>query len=150
MASVARRGLGEALLAGHQLRTIVERRLQVPAAVLSRAELASMNEELRDPQHRIVQAMTRLLALVPTDFGDELRLGDARAIRDLALRLGSDDLAVGGAVGEATPVELSLGVASEGRAAAVAGEGRAGLLLVVDDMEAPRRILVLLLERLWV
>jgi CheY-like chemotaxis protein len=142
-----REAVGEALLAGHQLRAVVERRFHSSSVVLSRDEIAALNAELREPQHRIVQAMSRVLGLVPTDLDDELLLGDARAIRDVALRLGSDDTAEMPTVREVTPRDPARGrLSREGNGAAA--ERAAPRLLVVDDTEAPRKMLVRLLERL--
>jgi hypothetical protein len=142
-----REAVGEALLAGHQLRAVVERRFHSSSIVLSREEAIALNAELREPQHRIVQAMTRLLGLVPTDLSDELLLDDARAIRDVALRLGSDDTELFRAVPEVTPHDPVV----PRSARAVEGEGterKAPRVLVVDDSEAPRKVLVRLLERM--
>ena len=142
-----REAVGEALLAGHQLRAVVERRFHASNVVLSRDEIVALNAQLREPQHRIVQAMTRLLGLVPTDLDDELLLGDARAIRDVALRLGSDDTAEMPTVREVTPRDPARGrLSREGNGATA--ERAAPRLLVVDDTEAPRKMLVRLLERL--
>jgi CheY-like chemotaxis protein len=142
-----REAVGEALLAGHQLRAVVERRFHASNVVLSRDEIVALNAQLREPQHRIVQAMTRVLGLVPTDLDDELLLGDARAIRDVALRLGSDDTAVMPVVREATPSDPAQRRHSQGDNGSAAGR-TAARLLVVDDTEAPRKMLVRLLERL--
>src|SRR5450759_2297930 len=60
--------IAEALLAGRELLVIVEHRVDASTDVLSREERASLVGKLRDPQYRIVQAMTRLLTLVPTDL----------------------------------------------------------------------------------
>ena len=61
------------------MRAIVEHRFSSPNLALSRGEIETINAEVRDPQHRIVRAMGRLLSLVPTDLDDELLLEDARA-----------------------------------------------------------------------
>lgn len=142
-----RDAVGEALLAGHQLRTVVERRFPSTSVALAHDEVSALNAELREPQRRIVQAMTHILGLVPTDLDDELLLGDARAIRDVALRLGSDDTAVmraaSGAPATGQPSEQLARGAVSGVADHVAAR-----LLVVDDSEAPRTTLMRLLERL--
>ncbi|MGH7656103.1 MAG: protein kinase domain-containing protein [Gemmatimonadaceae bacterium] len=142
-----REAIGEALLAGHQLRAIVDRRFYAPGVVLSPSDIVAMNAELREPQHRVVQAMTRLIGLVPTDVDDELLLDDARAVRDAALRLGSDETEMMPVV-----VEPDVRASSPGaRAAAqpkVAADAQVPLLLVVDDMDAPRQSLIRLLKRL--
>jgi CheY-like chemotaxis protein len=133
--------VGEALLAGQQLQVIVERRVHASTVVLSREERESLVGELRDPQHRIVQAMTRLLTLVPTDLDDELLLGDARAIRDLALSLGDDD---------APEQPHDPARARPPQAGSLEPEAGPGTpcLLVVDDVESLRFMLVSLLEEL--
>lgn len=144
-----REAVGEALLAGHQLRAIVDRRFYAPGVVLSPSDIAAMNAELRDPQHRVVQAMTRLLGLVPTDVDDELLLNDARAVRDAALRLGNDETEIMPAVPEPDVRASSPGAPAQAQAQAQAAAGApVPLLLVVDDMDGPRQILIRLLRRL--
>jgi CheY-like chemotaxis protein len=142
-----REAVGEALLAGHQLRAIVERRFLSATAVLSVEEIAAMNAELREPQRRVVHAMTRLLGLVPTDLNDELLLDDARAVRDVALRLGADETEMMPAV-----VEADVRASSPGARAVVKERAPADiqvpLILVADDMKAPRQSLVRLLKHL--
>jgi CheY-like chemotaxis protein len=142
-----REAVGEALLAGHQLRAIVERRFSSSTAVLSPADIAALNAELRDPQHRVVHAMTRLLGLVPTDLNDELLLDDARAVRDVALRLGADETEMMPAVLEADVRASSPGVRAVVKERAPA-ETHVPLILVADDMKAPRQSLVRLLTHL--
>lgn len=142
-----REAVGEALLAGHQLRAIVDRRFYAPGVVLSPSDIAAMNAELRDPQHRVVQAMTRLLGLVPTDVDDELLLNDARAVRDAALRLGNDETEIMPAVPEPDVRASSPGARPPAEPKA-AGDAPVPLLLVVDDMDGPRQILIRLLRRL--
>ena len=142
-----REAVGDALLAGHQLRALVERRFHSPSVMLSRDEIAALNAQLREPQHRVVQAMTRVLGLVPTDHEDELLLGDARAIRDIALRLGSDDTVVMPAVREASQDEPSHARPPRGDLGATV-ERAVARVLVVDDSEAPRKMLTRLLEKL--
>jgi CheY-like chemotaxis protein len=115
--------------------------------VLSSGEIKAMNAELRDPQHRVVHAMTRLLGLVPTDLNDELLLDDARAVRDVALRLGADETEMMTAVAEPDVRPSSFGARAAVRERTPV-DTRAPLLLVVDDMAAPRRSLVRLLKHL--
>ena len=142
-----REAVGEALLAGHQLRAIVDRRFSSATTALSAADIATMNAELREPQHRVVHAMTRLLGLVPTDLNDELLLDDARAVRDVALRLGADETEMMPAV-----VEPDVRASSPGARAVVKDRAPADthvpLILVADDMKAPRQSLVRLLKHL--
>ncbi len=142
-----RDAIGEALLAGHQLRTLVERRFQVADVVLSREQTAELHAELREPQHRIIQAMTRVLTLVPTDLNDELLLEDARTIRDVALRLGSDETIKMKAEREPARHDHAGGRPSN------AGNGSRALtvvprVLVVDDTEAMRKVITRLLDEL--
>jgi CheY-like chemotaxis protein len=144
-----REAIGEALLAGHQLRALVERRFHVASVTLSRDEAAALHAELREPQHRIVQAMTRVLALVPTDIDDELLLGDARAIRDMALRLGNDETLIMPAAHE--PLACNPAQARSPRhvsGAPAQPDVDIPRLLVVDDTEAVRKVLIRLLEGL--
>ena len=136
--------IGEAMLAAHQLRAKAERLLSTSDAVLTREEIATMTAELREPQHRIVQAMTRLLGLVPSDFEDELLLGDAQVVRDVALRLGSDDVAV--AAGE-PGLRTSSALAAFVSGTDAAGRGPP-VILVVDDSAETRDVLKKLLTQL--
>ena len=142
-----REALGEALLAGHQLRAIVDRKFSAPGAVLSPSDIAAMNAELREPQRRVVNAMTRLLGLVPTNIDDELFLDDARAVRDVALRLGADDTQIMPAV---SPSEAKPPAATHApkRSTKPAQDATVPLVLIVDDMQAPRQSLMRLLQRL--
>ncbi len=141
-----RDAVGEAMVAAHQLRSIVDRGFGAGGGTLSRDEIAALNAQMRDPQHRIVQAMTRVLGLVPTDLEDELLLDDARTIRDLALRLGSDDTLKLPTAHDSGPRDRpKRPSAPTFRAVAERGPSR---LLVVDDSEAPRKVLVRLLERM--
>lgn len=123
-----REAADDALLAAQQLRALVERQYDAAAVTVSREDVESLMLALREPQRRIVKAMTHLLTLAPTDFDEELLLGDARAIRDAALRLGSDEPA------QATDTP--------------AAAARAPRILVVDDEDLIRRLLVMLLEDL--
>jgi len=140
--------VGEALLAGHQARALVERRYHAAAGTVSREEIDALMRELREPQRRVVQAMTRLLALVPTDVDDELLLGDARAIRDAALRLGGDEPGLA----PAAPTALQQPAASARFAlpgeAPTTAEARVPRILVVDDEGLMRRLLTVQLEEL--
>jgi DNA-binding response OmpR family regulator/predicted Ser/Thr protein kinase len=142
-----REAIGDALLAAHQLRGAVERRFHSAGVVLSREEQAALTAQLREPQHRIVQAMTRVLGHVPTELADELLLADARAIRDLTLMLGNDDTAKMTAVREAVPRAPGQR-SSSGHGTAGAATDSTPRLLVVDDTEGPRKVVVRLLERM--
>jgi CheY-like chemotaxis protein len=142
-----REAVGEALLAGHQLRAIAERRLNTPGVVLSASDIVAVNAELREPQRRVVQAMTRLLGLVPTDLDDELLLEDARTVREIALRLGSDETEIMPVVSVEDVRTSSPGARAPDGAKPVTDAGLP-LLLVVDDMDGPRQILLRLLKRL--
>ncbi|HEV8409202.1 MAG TPA: protein kinase [Gemmatimonadaceae bacterium] len=143
---VWRDAVGEAMVAAHQLRSIVDRAFGPAGGVLARDEIAALNTQMREPQHRIVQAMTRVLGLVPTDLDDELLLDDARTIRDLALRIGSDDTLKLPAAHDSGPRDRPQRLTpSVSRTVASRGPAR---LLVVDDSEGPRKVLVRLLERM--
>ncbi len=139
----------DALVAAHQARALVERQYHVAAGTGSRDEVASLVLELREPQRRIVQAMTRLLALVPTDCDDDLLLGDARAIRDAALRIGGDAPAQATDTPVEPPADAASSLLSARRDdASPAAAARAPRILVVDDEDLMRRLLVMLLEDL--
>jgi DNA-binding response OmpR family regulator len=141
-----RDAVGEALIAAHQLRAMVDRRFDSSTVTLTRDEITEINTQMREPQHRIVQAMTRVLGLVPTDFGDELLLDDARMIRDLALRLGSDDTLKIPTAHDSGPRDRPRRPSAPvPGAAADRGPSR---LLVVDDSEGPRKVVARLLERI--
>jgi DNA-binding response OmpR family regulator len=142
-----REAIGDALLAAHQLRGAVDRRFHASNVVLTREELAELTAQLREPQHRIVQAMTRVLGHVPTELSDELLLADARAVRDLALMLGNDDTAKMTAVPDVAPRVPGQRPSSAQRATGSAPSGTPRLL-VVDDTEGPRKVVVRLLERM--
>ncbi len=142
-----REAVGEALLAGHELRTIVDRRFSAPAAVLSPSDIAALNTELRDPQRRVVNAMTRLLGLVPTDIDDELFLEDVRAVREVALRLGAAETEIMPVVSAADVKPSSPGTRAAPGVKPPA-DRHVPLLLVVDDMPGPRQSLIRLLKRL--
>lgn len=132
--------IAEALLAGRELLVVVEHRVDASTDVLSREERASLVGKLRDPQYRIVQAMTRLLTLVPTDLEDELLLGDARVIRDVALSLGDEDT-------PDRPHDPARGLPVQAGMEPPTDPGTP-CLLVVDDTASVRLMLVSLLEEL--
>src|SRR6185312_5493025 len=93
-------------------------------------------------------AMTRLLGLVPTDVDDELFLDDVRAVRDVALRLGAAETEIMPAVSVSDVKPSSPGARKAPEDRARAGAAAPPVLLVVDDMPAPRQSLIRLLERL--
>ena len=140
--------VGQAVLAGHAVRSIVERWFHSPDIAHTPADIASMNSELREPQQRILKAMTAVLGLVPSALYDELLLDDVRNIRDAALSLGNcgpvmDTKEAGEPHDRSTPAGT--------RRRTPAGEGRAVFtprLLVVDDSPGSRTLLVTLLERM--
>jgi CheY-like chemotaxis protein/predicted Ser/Thr protein kinase len=142
-----REAVGEALLAGHQLRGALERTLHASGAVMSREEMAALQALTREPQRRVVQAMTNLLSRVPRDLDEELLLADARAIRDVAIRLGSDDTVLMPTIREPAPSDPALRRV-ERRASGSIEPGGSPRLLVVDDMPGPRKVLVRVLEHL--
>ena len=142
-----RDAIGEGLLAGYQLRAVVERRFASPAAQFGPDDVGALYAEMREPQRHVVVAMTRLLSFVPTTLEDELLLGEARAIREIALRLGNDDATLMVPGTSAVPRESAPAwTSSEAVKRAVAPEQER--ILVVDDMEAPRQVIARLLERL--
>jgi CheY-like chemotaxis protein len=140
--------IGEALLAGHQLRSAIERRFHAGTSALSPDELAALTAELQEPQRRIVQAMTSLMAIVPTDVADELLLGDVRAIRDVALRLGGDETSMMPAAPDGLARDSVWPRPSLGGGTATEATIQTARLLVVDDSEAQRSMVVRLLEKL--
>jgi DNA-binding response OmpR family regulator len=103
--------------------------------ILDSRALEQLNSELRAPLKEVTDALTRLLAMIPTDLEEELVLQDARAAREGAAAL----LAAGG-FRVATPQPAA--AAAEPM---VAGAAR---VLVVDDDELLREQLAMVLERL--
>jgi CheY-like chemotaxis protein/predicted Ser/Thr protein kinase len=136
-----RDSVGEALLAGRHLASLIDRRLN--SSVPPSGRLTTLYQEIRDPQRRIVRSMTALLSLIPTGLEEELMLQDARAIRETAIGLLATDK-------EGTGEQAVAPVSFPGRRSGVGNgaERPRPRLLVVDDDEAPRRALSRLLQRL--
>lgn len=101
--------------------------------------LEDLQSTLRAPLKEVADALTRLLAMIPTDLEEELVLQDARAARESAAAL----LAAGGFRTAATPAAPTTG--GPDAAPSVAGAAR---VLVVDDDEMLREQLAMVLERL--
>jgi DNA-binding response OmpR family regulator len=103
--------------------------------------LEELQSALRAPLKEVADALTRLLAMIPTDLEEELVLQDARVAREGAAAL----LAAGGfraAAAQAAPAAGAPAAADEPQ---VAGAAR---VLVVDDDELLREQLAMVLERL--
>jgi DNA-binding response OmpR family regulator len=124
---------GRALVQARYLLTLIARPAGGGQIIDSRA-LEQLNSELRAPLKEIADALTRVLAMIPTDLEEELVLQDARAAREGAAAL----LAAGG-FRAATPQPAA--AAAEPM---VAGTAR---VLVVDDDELLREQLAMVLER---
>lgn len=137
----------DALVAGRQVLGLIERGLPSTEAELSEAEMRTLTADLRGPQERIVRSMTTVLTLVPTAPFEDLLVADARVIRETALYL-----TVGTTV-KFTAVEATRSIRAE---IALTGAKRMGSqtvsdserILVVDDTEGARRVIVRQLERM--
>jgi DNA-binding response OmpR family regulator len=128
---------GRALVQARYLLTALPRADQVTDA----RALEQLRSGLRAPLTEVADALTGLLAMIPTDLEDELVLQDARAAREAAGAL----LAAGGFRAGAPQ-----GAPPTGATAAVAEPKMAGAarVLVVDDDELLREQLAMVLERL--
>ena len=131
-----REAAGKALLAAQHLRSLIEVSRAPRTGPGARPALDALQASIRDPRQKIVDAMSALLALIPTDVEEEMIMQDARAIRDMALSLFATDAPPKGAT--PTPAD----------AAEVAARGKKARVLVADDEEALRRHLSRMLERL--
>lgn len=131
--------VGKALLAGQHLRSIIERRGALKSRASGRAFLDSLMASFRGPRQSVIDAMSSLLALIPTDLEEELIMQDARGIREAAVGL----LAAGSPVPGTTA-----GVDSGGGAHPSAASNGKARVLVVDDDADLRRQLGRMLERL--
>lgn len=125
---------GRALLQARYVVTLIS-----TGRVTDGRSLEELQSALRAPLKEVADALTRLLAMIPTDLEEELVLQDARAARESAAAL----LAAGGFRAAATPTAPAAG-GSDG-APSVAGAAR---VLVVDDDEMLREQLAMVLERL--
>lgn len=141
-----RDAVGESVIAGHVLRGVVSRWLHASADAPSDSDIAALNDEIRHPQQCIVQSMTSILGLVPTELDDDLLFDDIRAIRDTALSLGNYDPAV--APDDRRRSQPAHLVAPRSTPPGTPAVPRTPRLLVVDDSESSRNVLVALLERM--
>ncbi|MEA3244966.1 MAG: protein kinase [Gemmatimonadota bacterium] len=154
---LARDAIAGALVAAHELRAVVERIADAPGEAPGPGD-GGAPDTLRDAQQRIVRSMTRILASVPTSLEDELLLADARAIRDQALRLhagaadsaadGPAPAASGNGAGTAATAAGLETVRSPRPSVPTVAEPARARILVVDDSDAPRRMLKQLVGRL--
>ena len=129
----------------HAGRAVLQARYAVTLISTGRVTDARSLEELqsamRAPLKEVADALTRLLAMIPTDLEEELVLQDARVAREGAAAV----LAAGGfraAAAQAAPAAGAPAAADEPQ---VAGAAR---VLVVDDDELLREQLAMVLERL--
>lgn len=103
--------------------------------------LEELQSALRAPLKEVADALTRLLAMIPTDLDEELVLQDARAAREGAAAL----LAAGGFRAGAPRSAPAAGAPAAAAEPQVAGAAR---VLVVDDDDLLREQLAMVLERL--
>src|SRR6267378_6147933 len=132
-----REAAGKALLAAQHLRSLIEVSRAPRTGPGARPALDALQASIRDPRQKIVDAMSALLALIPTDVEEEMIMQDARAIRDATLGLFAPEAP---APNRATPAPAG---AAQGRASDAKAR-----VLVADDEEALRRHLSRMLERL--
>ena len=128
---------GRALVHARVLVTLLARSDRVTDA----RAFEELRSTLRAPLKEVADALTRLLALIPTDLDEELVLQDARAAREGAAAL----LAAGGFRAAAPQAAPTAGAPAAAAEAQVAGAAR---VLVVDDDELLREQLAMVLERL--
>jgi DNA-binding response OmpR family regulator len=131
---------GRALVKARHVATLTARAAAGGHVIDPRA-LEGLRAELRAPLTEVVNSLTRLLTLIPTDLEDALVLQDARTIREGAAAL----LAAGvpaAAPGRSAPTSQT---PAEPRGPMVIDAAR---VLVVDDDEMLREQLALVLERL--
>jgi CheY-like chemotaxis protein/predicted Ser/Thr protein kinase len=129
-----RDAMGKALLAAQQMRSLIERDSGRKSGGRARVALDALQAAIREPRQKIVDAMSALLALIPTAVEEEMIMQDARAIRELALGLFAPEAsAPGGAITAPAMASKS---------------GATARILVADDEEALRRHLLRMLERL--
>ena len=131
--------VGKALLAGQHLRSTIERRGAPKDRTTGRAFLDGLMASIHGPRQSVIDAMSSLLALIPTDLEEELIMQDARGIRETAVGL----LAAGSSAAGADSTADSGKVAPS--PAAPTGKAR---VLVVDDDADLRRLLGRMLEQL--
>ena len=134
-----RDAVGKALLAGRHLRSIIERWGVLRPDPRRRTSEDGLLASIRGPRQAVVDAMSSLLALIPTDFEEELIMQDARSIREAAIGLLP---AYNAAPGPNSPL------ASSGPPRPSAASTGKAKVLVVDDEEGLRRQIGRMLERL--
>jgi len=132
-----RDAVGSALLAAQHLRSLIVRSRASKTGADAHAALVVLEAAIRDPRQKIVDAMSALLALIPTDVEEEMIMQDARAIRDATLGLFAREAPAPNRAPSA-PAGAAQGRASDAKAR----------VLVADDEEALRRHLSRMLERL--
>ena len=132
-----RDAVGSALLAAQHLRSLIVRSRASKTGADAHAALVVLEAAIRDPRQKIVDAMSALLALIPTDVEEEMIMQDARAIRDATLGLFARE----------APAPNRATTAPAGAAQGRASDAKARVL-VADDEEALRRHLSRMLERL--
>jgi len=132
-----RDAVGSALLAAQHLRSLIVRSRASKTGADAHAALVVLEAAIRDPRQKIVDAMSALLALIPTDVEEEMIMQDARAIRDATLGLFAPEAPAPNRAPSA-PAGAAQGRASDAKAR----------VLVADDEEALRRHLSRMLERL--
>jgi len=132
-----RDAVGSALLAAQHLRSLIVRSRASKTGADAHAALVVLEAAIRDPRQKIVDAMSALLALIPTDVEEEMIMQDARAIRDATLGLFAPE----------APAPNRATTAPAGAAQGRASDAKARVL-VADDEEALRRHLSRMLERL--
>jgi DNA-binding response OmpR family regulator len=129
---------GRALVKSRHVATLTARSAASGHVTDPRA-LERLRGELRAPLTEVVNSLTRLLTLIPTDLEDALILQDARTIREAAAAL-----LAAGAPATARPSGTP-NAPQELRGPMVIDAAR---VLVVDDDEMLREQLALVLERL--
>jgi len=135
-----RDAVGGALVAGRQLLSVIAR-LEPRRDVADAGEyFAQLQEQIIEPQRRIVAGMNVLLGFVPTGPEDELLMEDGRTVREMAVELWALD--------DRAPAAAPPSGQAADAGAAAAGGARRPTLLIVDDDPTPRQALRRLLEKL--
>ena len=137
---VWRDAVSDAFVASRHLLALLPRPDERQNVGRSADRMATLSAQVRDPQARIVDAMTALLRFVPVDPEDELLLHDARAIRQTALDL----LVVRGDI----LVPSSERDRAHGGAAVVRDQASSPRILVADDEQMLRTALSRMLGKL--
>ncbi|HWP36662.1 MAG TPA: response regulator [Gemmatimonadales bacterium] len=134
--ATCRAALQETLGAARDVLALINATLAPTRATVDRRELDMLYDSLRQPQHRIQQAIGGLLAAAQTPPG-------ATAVDDLRKILAAADRLV---PAPAPPASLASRAASA-QPAAPSGAAAAARILVVDDQEDNREVLRRRLER---